>query len=208
MRTPSQKMSAFVMIKNYAANNCFDEMLDAKGRLRPHYKKFQKLFQGLTRKEFEASGRRWTWRFCGSVTLQRLWRQRRARSGFSVRHDSAHQFPRGWEHIERGLAQRITALNLFLHDIYHEQKNFEMDASSRHFTSCLENISGAEFVNFEVPREFTFSLRNGFDPRPRRQLSRAGNNGRCPSGVSYVFGKPRAMKRAFRRCSKHRRPAR
>ena len=27
-----------------------------------------------------------------------------------------------WEHIERGLAQRITALNLFLHDIYHEQK--------------------------------------------------------------------------------------
>src|SRR5689334_24021507 len=27
-----------------------------------------------------------------------------------------------WDMIERGLAQRITALNLFLHDIYHDQK--------------------------------------------------------------------------------------
>ena len=26
-----------------------------------------------------------------------------------------------WEHIERGLVQRLTALNLFLKDIYHDQ---------------------------------------------------------------------------------------
>jgi uncharacterized circularly permuted ATP-grasp superfamily protein len=27
-----------------------------------------------------------------------------------------------WEHVERGLTQRIQALNLFLHDIYHDQR--------------------------------------------------------------------------------------
>jgi uncharacterized circularly permuted ATP-grasp superfamily protein len=27
-----------------------------------------------------------------------------------------------WERVERGLVQRITALNLFLHDVYHEQR--------------------------------------------------------------------------------------
>ena len=27
-----------------------------------------------------------------------------------------------WEHIEAGLVQRITALNLFLYDVYHEQR--------------------------------------------------------------------------------------
>ena len=27
-----------------------------------------------------------------------------------------------WEHIERGLQQRVHALNLFIHDIYHDQK--------------------------------------------------------------------------------------
>src|SRR5689334_4869881 len=26
-----------------------------------------------------------------------------------------------WEHIERGVIQRVTALNLLLHDLYHEQ---------------------------------------------------------------------------------------
>src|SRR3954451_17215834 len=27
-----------------------------------------------------------------------------------------------WDHIERGLAQRITALNLFCQDVYHDQR--------------------------------------------------------------------------------------
>ncbi|MFX9050329.1 circularly permuted type 2 ATP-grasp protein, partial [Acinetobacter baumannii] len=27
-----------------------------------------------------------------------------------------------WAHLERGVVQRVTALNLFLHDIYHDQK--------------------------------------------------------------------------------------
>ena len=27
-----------------------------------------------------------------------------------------------WDHIERGLVQRITALNLFCQDVYHEQR--------------------------------------------------------------------------------------
>ncbi len=42
------------MIKDYKANNCFDEMLDGDGKLRAHYGKFQKLFQGFTPAEFEA----------------------------------------------------------------------------------------------------------------------------------------------------------
>jgi uncharacterized circularly permuted ATP-grasp superfamily protein len=27
-----------------------------------------------------------------------------------------------WKHLEEGVKQRVTALNLFLHDIYHDQK--------------------------------------------------------------------------------------
>src|ERR1051325_11372616 len=29
-----------------------------------------------------------------------------------------------WQHIERGVVQRVTALNLLLDDVYHEQKFF------------------------------------------------------------------------------------
>ena len=32
--------------------------------------------------------------------------------------------PSDWEHIEAGLRQRMFALNLFINDVYHEQKRF------------------------------------------------------------------------------------
>jgi uncharacterized circularly permuted ATP-grasp superfamily protein len=102
-----------------------------------------------------------------------------------------------WEHLERGLAQRITALNLFLHDIYHDQKILKDGVipefyvlSARHFRR--------EFVNFEVPKGIYIHI-CGTD----LIRDKDGNylvledNGRCPSGVSYVLENRRAMKRAF-----------
>src|ERR1700691_2003378 len=108
------------MIKNYAAKDGFDEMVDAKGSLRPHYDKFQKLFQGLAPAEFEAKRQ--------SVDMAFL-RQGVTFNVYGDAQGAERIFPfdmipriipaREWEHIESGLAQRITALNLFLHDIYH-----------------------------------------------------------------------------------------
>jgi uncharacterized circularly permuted ATP-grasp superfamily protein len=102
-----------------------------------------------------------------------------------------------WEFLQRGLAQRITALNLFLHDIYHEQKILKDKVipefyvlSARHFRR--------EFVNFEVPKGIYIHI-CGTD----LIRDKDGNylvledNGRCPSGVSYVLENRRAMKRAF-----------
>jgi uncharacterized circularly permuted ATP-grasp superfamily protein len=102
-----------------------------------------------------------------------------------------------WEYLERGLTQRITALNLFLHDIYHEQKILKDGVipefyvlSARHFRR--------EFVNFNVPKDIYIHI-CGTD----LIRDKDGNylvledNGRCPSGVSYVLENRRAMKRAF-----------
>src|SRR5579863_2370019 len=57
-----------------------------------------------------------------------------------------------WARLEAGLIQRITALNLFLHDLYHEQnilKDKVVPAaqvlSAKHFRR--------EFMNFSVPRD-------------------------------------------------------
>ena len=99
--------------------------------------------------------------------------------------------------LERGLTQRITALNLFLHDIYHEQKILKDGVipefyvlSARHFRR--------EFVNFKVPKDIYIHV-CGTD----LIRDKDGNylvledNGRCPSGVSYVLENRRAMKRAF-----------
>jgi uncharacterized circularly permuted ATP-grasp superfamily protein len=67
----------------------------------------------------------------------------RARRRFSRSTCCRASFPaKEWEMLERGLVQRITALNLFLHDIYHEQKILK-DGVIPPFTFCRENISGA-----------------------------------------------------------------
>ena len=186
------------MLKNYALNGGFDEMIDAQSGVRPHYRKFQELFSGMTPVEFEAKRQ--------AIDAAFL----RQGVTFNVYGDSQGAekiFPfdllpriipaKEWEHLERGLAQRITALNLFLHDIYHDQKILKDGVipefyvlSARHFRR--------EFVNFEVPKGIYIHI-CGTD----LIRDKDGNylvledNGRCPSGVSYVLENRRAMKRAF-----------
>ena len=46
-----------------------------------------------------------------------------------------------WEHIELGLVQRLTALNFFLHDIYHEQRIIKEKMIPRRL-SAARNTSG------------------------------------------------------------------
>src|ERR1035441_4758891 len=112
------------MLKRYGTQNFFDEMLGAgSGAITDHYEPFHEHFQNLTLAEFEHK--------CQSVDLAFL----RQGITFNVYGDSAGMekiFPfdllpriipaKEWEYLERGLVQRITALNLFLHDLYHEQK--------------------------------------------------------------------------------------
>ena len=186
------------MLTKYQVNDGFDEMADRQGGARAHYQKFQKLFAELTEPEFQSRREAIDNAFLRQGVT------------FNVYGDAAGAekiFPfdllpriipaKEWEHLERGLTQRITALNLFLHDIYHEQKILKDGVipefyilSARHFRR--------EFVNFNVPNDIYIHI-CGTD----LIRDKDGNylvledNGRCPSGVSYVLENRRAMKRAF-----------
>jgi uncharacterized circularly permuted ATP-grasp superfamily protein len=102
-----------------------------------------------------------------------------------------------WKQIERGLRQRITALNLFIDDIYHEQKILkdaviprEIILSSRGFrTQCIGwnpprgiwcHITGTDLVRHRDGKIYVLE-----------------DNLRCPSGVSYVLENRRLMKKLF-----------
>ena len=99
-------------------------MLDDAGNLRTHYSKFQKLFQGLTPAEFEAKRQAMDMAFLRQgVTFNVYGDAQGAERIFPF-----DMIPRiipvkEWEHIERGLAQRTTALNLFLHEHLSRTKN-------------------------------------------------------------------------------------
>ena len=102
-----------------------------------------------------------------------------------------------WDRIERGLKQRVRALNLFIHDVYHER----LILKDRIVPPEL--VFGAtgyrrECVGLQVPRDVYIHV-SGID------LIRDadGNylvledNGRTPSGVSYVLKNRQVMKQVF-----------
>jgi uncharacterized circularly permuted ATP-grasp superfamily protein len=186
------------MLKNYAVNSGFDEMIDAQSGVRSHYRKFQELFKSMTPVEFEAKRQAIDAAFLRQgVTFNVYGDAQGAEKIFPFDLLPRIIPAKEWEYLERGLAQRITALNLFLHDIYHDQKILKDGVipefyvlSARHFRR--------EFVNFEVPKGIYIHI-CGTD----LIRDKDGNylvledNGRCPSGVSYVLENRRAMKRAF-----------
>jgi uncharacterized circularly permuted ATP-grasp superfamily protein len=198
MPTKSKTQPTKHLLGHYEHGGFFDEMLDAQGRIRPHYRQFRELFQSLTTREFEHKRQ--------SVDLAFL----RQGVTFNVYGDSAGAekifpfdlLPRfipasEWERLERGLAQRITALNLFLHDIYHEQKIIK-DGVIPPFYILSGKHFRREFVNFNVPKDIYIHV-CGTDliRDDNGQYLVLEDNGRCPSGVSYVLENRRAMKRSF-----------
>jgi uncharacterized circularly permuted ATP-grasp superfamily protein len=186
------------MLKKYKVNGGFDEMLCAKTGVRDHYRKFHKSFEKMKPAEFDEKR---------EAVDAAFMRQGITFNVYGDAQGAEKIFPfdllpriipaKEWEYLERGLTQRITALNLFLHDIYHEQKILKDGVipefyvlSARHFRR--------EFVNFNVPKDIYIHV-CGTD----LIRDKDGNylvledNGRCPSGVSYVLENRRAMKRAF-----------
>ena len=53
MATKSKSPPRARLLKSYAGDNFFDEMVDAGGAVRPHYARFRELFQSLSVKEFD-----------------------------------------------------------------------------------------------------------------------------------------------------------
>ena len=104
---------------------------------------------------------------------------------------------REWDWIERGLKQRIRALNLFVDDIYHDQKilkdNVIPDHVIRSAKSYREQCAGLN------PRRNIWCHVTGTDLVRDKdgQVYVLEDNLRCPSGVSYVLENRDVMKRTF-----------
>ncbi len=102
-----------------------------------------------------------------------------------------------WDFIERGLKQRIHALNLFIDDIYHDQKIVRDGIIPRwliHSGKCF--LAPCAGLN---PPNGAWCHITGTDLVRDRdgQFYVLEDNLRCPSGVSYVLENREVMKRTF-----------
>ena len=106
--------------------------------------------------------------------------------------------PDEWRQIERGLEQRVRALNLFLHDVYHEQRILEQRRGAAGAGARRARLPA------RVPRAWT--CRSASTPTssaatwcatPAGAFFVLEDNLRTPSGVSYLVENRRVLKRTW-----------
>jgi uncharacterized circularly permuted ATP-grasp superfamily protein len=182
----------------YDTGKFYDEMFAGPGRARPHYERLLQRFTELTKGEFDRK------RDLAELTL--------LRQGvtFTVYNDAQGTerifpfdlipriiSPEEWKKIERGLEQRITALNLFLHDIYHGQSILRDGVIPKDYVWQAAHFR-PEFMHFAVPRNIYIHICGSDLVRDRDgNFLVLEDNARCPSGVSYVVQNRQVMRRVF-----------
>ncbi len=102
-----------------------------------------------------------------------------------------------WETIETGVEQRIAALNLFLHDIYHKGHVLKDGIIPEDLVKGNENYR-PEMCDFDLPHGTYIHICGTDIVRDERgKFCVLEDNGRTPSGVSYVVENRHLMMRAF-----------
>lgn len=102
-----------------------------------------------------------------------------------------------WDKIEKGLKQRITALNLFLSDIYSDQKIIkdgiipkEVIYSSKNFLEPCMGIKPPKNIWIHITGTDLIRGNDG-------EYMVLEDNLRCPSGVSYMLENRELLKQTF-----------
>ncbi len=104
---------------------------------------------------------------------------------------------REWDTLERGLTQRLTAINLFLKDVYHEGRIFDegivprdLVYSCRHYRREMRGVHVHRDIYVSVAGTDLVRLEDG-------RFVVLEDNLRVPSGVSYMLANREVTKRVF-----------
>src|SRR3954467_6823925 len=102
-----------------------------------------------------------------------------------------------WEMLERGLTQRLTAINLFLKDVYHEGKILaegvvprDLVYSCRHYRREMRGVHVHRDIYVSVSGTDLIRLEDG-------RFVVLEDNLRVPSGVSYMLANREVTKRVL-----------
>ncbi len=185
-------------LKNYLLDRAYDEMFAGPEQLHGHYGPLLDHFSGLSSDELQRRKQAADLSFLNQgITFTVYGRTEGTEKIFPY-----DLLPRiitsaEWEKVERGLTQRITALNLFLKDIYNEGRILKEGVVPREVVYTCKQFR-RQMVGLQVPRNVYIAicgtdlirLENG-------EFVVLEDNLRVPSGVSYMLTNRRVMKRIF-----------
>jgi uncharacterized circularly permuted ATP-grasp superfamily protein len=186
------------LLSSYTLGAAYDEMFEAPLRPRAHYRALFQRLSSLTRDEFSRRKVMTDLSMLQDGVGFTVYRQEEGIERVWPMDPVPRILPAAeWRTIEQGLVQRLTALNLFLKDVYHDQRILR----DRVIPPDLV-YEGAyfrrEFVGASVPRDVYIhvcgtDLIRDVDGRYRV----LEDNCRTPSGVSYMLQNRQVLQRVF-----------
>ena len=185
-------------LQNYVLDGAYDETFESPGKSRLHYAPLLETLASLPPDEIRRRKHSADLSFLNQgITFTVYGREEGTERIFPY-----DLLPRiitssEWGLIERGLTQRIIALNLFLRDIYNEGRILadgivprEIVYSCKHFRRQMRGL--------QVPRNVYVAVAGSDLIRlPSGEFVVLEDNLRVPSGVSYMLTNRRVMKRIF-----------
>ena len=195
---PSLPVPAGALFTSYRLNGVYDEMFDPAGQPRPHCRP---LFQSLQTAAHAELGQ-WQTEADRAFLTQGI--------TFTVYGDdqgTERIFPfdllpriitaSEWQTLERGLTQRLTAINLFLRDVYHEGRILaegvvprDLVFSCKHYRREMRGVHVHRDIYVSVAGTDLVRLDDG-------QFVVLEDNLRVPSGVWYMLANREVTKRVL-----------
>ena len=195
-----QQQSQTAPFVKYQMDEAYDEMFMPENKARPHYDALYQRILDLTQEELKHRQQEADLSFLHQGITFTVY----GRNEGTERIFPYDLLPRiitaaEWETIERGLTQRITALNLFLQDIYHDQRIIrdgiippELIFTSQHFRREMRGLRVRRDLYVSVCGTDLVRIPNG-------EFVVLEDNLRVPSGVSYMLSNRQVSKLVFPR---------
>ena len=185
------------MFKPYKTEPFYDEMLN-QDKPRPHYTAFYEQLQNFS--DNQLKGKHQTAQ--SSFLRQGITFTVYSEAGNTERAMPFDFIPiimpdETWQHIERGMIQRVKALNLFLHDIYNEQRILEDGVVPRDLVEANQYFY-KEIIGANIPLQNHIFLAGIDLIRDEQGEYRVlEDNLRNPSGISYVYQNRFVMRKVY-----------
>jgi uncharacterized circularly permuted ATP-grasp superfamily protein len=187
-----------IRFNDYETTGFYDEMFDKQLNVRPQYKLFKDRLENVGTKKLQY--------------LQHSTDRAQLSLGMTFNVYSDNQgierilpldvVPRiisgpDWDVLEQGLKQRIVALNMFIDDLYHEQRVLKDKIIPKELVLSSETYQ-KQCIGLDPPEKVWAHISGSDIIRDADgQFYVLEDNLRCPSGVSYMLENREILKRTF-----------
>ncbi|SDJ12559.1 circularly permuted type 2 ATP-grasp protein [Salimicrobium halophilum] len=187
------------MLKNYQTGMFFDEMMNSDATPKAHYDWFYKLVEKFSDQELSEKHETAQLSFLRQGITFTVYNH----EGQTERTMPFDFIPiiipeEEWGRIETGMKQRMKALNLFLEDLYHDQKILEEGIIPRELVENNPYYYHKQIGGVDIPLDNHIFL-SGVDliRDEHGQYRVLEDNLRNPSGMSYVFQNRYVMRQVY-----------